>query len=766
MTLNTVTLRNYLKLPSTLLLRLPTYLFFGLIFGYLFNIKILKIKLVQEYFIEIFLLSIVVMLFLLLMIFTEIVITISSKIFHKVMGWFVTTFARDLEYDYNYGESFYVAQFNAYSPPAPFYSLFLDYLLPYFLFFLVFFPLFLGLSFSLTILFVFILYTLFLVPFLILLAQIRDWEVIHVIIYTFSNPNVFKYIVIGAIYPAFYIVFLGILRYLVLGNFQEYHFPFLDVNLILYLIFFFPHILIVCFYFLNKYIKLRKFLFEHTRICFYSLHIYFLRNLYYYKFTRTLDKWNFALNQLAWLESFLNYYRKIKYPFIYKIATFIWVDNPNILLILVPLFLFLEIIMKGGIYYGFYFMFVFFCMRLSLGFFRKYMSGNGGSLQTDCSLSNYLNEKSWNNPYFPASLEYHCKIDRGIYKSVPNELRERWEKLGEERKRLPLADRSRGFDFLKGKFFPKRLSQTRLPLGRKIKLLYLNHYGIRWVHTGSSSRQLTTVHSILPHVLSDTISRLNLVSDASLWVVNYKNIQRSEVLNPAKKFNNLYSKDVPESISKHYDLKNSSIKTETEYNTLTVFSPLVGEGVDVAPHAVGNIYANKLSQKDPDVVFNLNNSVFKAKGLFALDLKASRKGTCSNIILGVEEKEYTKAIDNYLGVYGPKLSPEANVAVNKLKEIPDVKDSMFFYMKHLHLFSPTEKLPPLNIGKMVSEEYFSSEKKEIYNTVYKRIKLLSKLCDETIPMERSGNTRQQILKLMQSPEISAIMKDINEITFN
>ena len=424
--------------------------------------------------------------------------------------------------------------------------------------------------------------------------------------------------------------------------------------------------------------------------------------MYYYKFTKTLDKWNFALNELSWLKSSLNSYRKIKYPFIYKIARFIWFDNPNIFLILVPMFLFLELIMKGGICYGFYFMFVFFCIRLILGFFRKYMSGNGGSLKTDCSLSNYLNEKSWNNPYFPDSFAYHCKIDRGIYKSVPNELRERMEKLGEERKRLPLADRFRGNDFLKGKSFVKRLSQTRLPITRKIKLLYLKHYGIRWVHTGSSSRQLTTLHPILPHVLSDTISRLNLVSEASLWVLNYKNIQRSEVLTPAKKINNLYSKDVPESISKHYDLKNSSIKTETEFNTLTVFSPLVGEGVEVTPHAVGNIYANKSSQKDPDVVFDLRNSVFEAKSLVALDLKASRKGTCSNIILGVEEKEYTTAIDNYLDEYGRKLSSEANLAAERLKEIQDVKDRMFFYMKHLHLFIHTEKLPPLNIGKMVS----------------------------------------------------------------
>ena len=267
----------------------------------------------------------------------------------------------------------------------------------------------------------------------------------------------------------------------------------------------------------------------------------------------------------------------------------------------------------------------------------------------------------------------------------------------------------------------------------------------------------------LPYLLTDTISRLVLISEPPGWIALYPKIQQAEKVLPGNNVPNLYSFQVPLEISQ-YAPKDTKIVSQIEYNTLTAFTCLIERGVYAGPHSNMILYKNQLIQPQPDVALKINNFLsFSDPVYLGFALKATVQRSGANQILGVSKKEYEYIIFNrFFKKYGEALSKESKIFLENLVSLDTLEERLFLFRDNLHLFYTFGKYPPINLGKLVHDGQFDPKYKKVFSLLQEKIGILSHVSCTKEPF-KGNNFPQKAMELRNNPDIYAIKKDISDI---
>lgn len=189
----------------------------------------------------------------------------------------------------------------------------------------------------------------------------------------------------------------------------------------------------------------------------------------------------------------------------------------------------------------------------------------------------------------------------------------------------------------------------KLPLFRKLKILYLQSVGRRWVHTSSSNSSKTlALHPVLPTMYKSTSARLAFITEPFNWITLFRFVQQAEKFFPSTNISHIYTSEVPAAISQLApSTPTAFIISQQEHNLRTVFSPLAALGARIITLIFSTVYTNKIKQAFPDVSIDFSGSSCIHQGLIGLDQKANPKGSCSNLILCVPNETYQTKINSY-----------------------------------------------------------------------------------------------------------------------
>lgn len=195
----------------------------------------------------------------------------------------------------------------------------------------------------------------------------RKWEESCIIYRFFVSTNV-RYFIVGLVYPFIFVGFFGVLRYFVLGIEKSIALAFFNSAYCIYFICFIFLSLLFIIILVLKYAYFRDFFYENTRVSGYSINLFLLRYSWYKWFPIWNHKVHFVISEISFTGFVGNFARKIEYLAIYKFFTYLW-RKPKIFLWLLPIFFVFELLLTHKIFHFYYFLFVFFCVRLVLSFF-------------------------------------------------------------------------------------------------------------------------------------------------------------------------------------------------------------------------------------------------------------------------------------------------------------------------------------------------------------------------------------------------------------
>ena len=621
------------------------------------------------------------------------------------------------------------------------YSIFLDILFPILLLSGSFIIFFIPYSITTKVILYGLYYFFILNPFIVFWSIIRNWEPLP-IIYNLKNPIIIRHFITSLVYPYYLLIILGTLRYFALGHVYTPIFFKLDVSSIVYVIFISPYIFLFFLRFKSLYFSLKEFYLKETYLVTRSLHLYFLRNIYYKKVMEVMSKYWWIPHLVLGRNSsiYASWHDKnIKISNFRKMINKLY-DKPQIFSLIMLLFVFLEMITTKTIFYSSYLLFYYFILDL---FVTGLYNIGYNNIIIDCCYSNYLNPKSWNNPYYPHIFGtfceepemYRCASVMEIPEDILLKIQEKEVITNKNIKYFWKWDRKLDYAVMK----------TNLGIMGRVKLHYQANSCIPWDSNKYYNKiekrfghTTTKLHHSTALFFTKPIEKMALIKTAPNWVNSYTSIQMLEkVIKPEGQLPE-YKNTLNETI-KVQKPSSLCIQPNAEYNLICSLNDIVDHGVAISYHQ--DIEYTTKKQPCPDICANFReNRSFLYRGILGVDQKSSPKGIASHNIISESLDRYRMRLENFRDVLNREnlATPENRHVLNLLADCNENEDSLrkFLWCNSLHLF-PQHRIPPLNTKFMIDSSQFSPATLTSFDQAEKEIEYISSILHKDFPNQRN-----------------------------
>ena len=415
-------------------------------------------------------------------------------------------------------------------------------------------------------------------------------------------------------------------------------------------------------------------------------------------------------------------------------------NKPQILGLLLVFIMVLEIITTKTIFYSSYLLFYYFILDL---FVTGLYNIGYNNIIIDCCYSNYLNPKSWNNPYYPHIFGtfceepemYRCASVMKIPENILLKIQKKEIIISKNIKYFWKWDRKLKYAVMKtnlGVFGRVKLSYqdiTKIPWDSR---KYYNKIEKRFGHT------TTKLHNSTALFFTKPIEKMALIKTAPNWVNLYTPIQMIEkVIKPSGNSpeykNNLNITITEQAPSSLY------IKDDAEFNAIASFSPIADHGVAVSLYKPIE-YTTK-NQENPDMCMNFRENLsFTYKGILGLDQKSAPRGIASHNMISEPMNRYRRRLYEFGEVVIREqhkvLSKEQKYFLEALYTCQEDSLRKELWCQSLHLF-PQHRIPPINTSYMIDNSNFSPATLTSFDQAEKEIEYISSILHKDFPNQKN-----------------------------
>ena len=583
-----------------------------------------------------------------------------------------------------------------------------------------------------------------------------------------NHPKIFFHLSVASVYPAIWIIYFSIVRYLRLGQtltlsqVQNIFTP----DLVAFLLVSFSFILFLFFFGILIINRLRNFLWDSLAILLVSIHIELLAYIVYFKITKYLYRLHYLIFSIFTIKNGLYMTKNInlKPKKIQRFTSYLWF-HPYWFSIIIVIFCFLELVVTYKISFSYYLLFFGPIILSICGGFNAFGCTN---FVQDVCLSDYL-RLNFESPRYPQNFWCYLSapdiffgitlpISEDIYNkylSIAQSYRKIYEKYYSFSYCNKLLDRVSGYKStynLSNRTFIYTFGYITRPWYTRFKANARSTMGFRWFHSskillGPSNKLHPIVFNsfFLEKTTKDPSQRLfkalALMDSNAPYTVIEKFTSSLRYIPPsARLFNQNPYIHIASNPKKFVEVVEGSVVHS--FSSLTNKKVHIGTIQEMRNNF--STYDYPSMQQNPDNGLNFKNSEYIFQKTIGVDNKNVNPSfsTLPSYIHGRNQALVTsfdfyniiinshKPIHEKKGTWSDQIS-ETLYEINNSKS--DFQTHINIWAESLHLF-PIRLAPPILLSKNLPLDGFTPDVKSQIIMEKRRLRYLSKKAyEENIP---------------------------------